>query len=134
MKWSRIIHCNKSEASAVGCILMWVVLYFNIYRFTSVEAFGQKVPLELKLISFSAFLLVALFTVNGIYKGIVNQKRKTISAAWFLADFCLSMAFAILCADRQLVFRVLSLSIFAFDRLLYYLVYRKEFQSKVLLR
>lgn len=130
MSRRRKVRCKISEVRALGLILLWVVLYFNIFRFTSIQTFGQTVSLGLKLAAFLALLVVALYTVIGIYRGLMTQSPKRISAAWFLAVFLLSMIFAVACSDRQVLFRVLSVSIFAFDRLLYFAVYRKQFRLK----
>jgi uncharacterized SAM-binding protein YcdF (DUF218 family) len=112
---------------------LWVGLYFESYRFTVVQTIGQKVPLVFKLTSFSVLLLVALYTVNGIYKGLLDQTPKRLPRAWFLVDFFLSMVFAVVCSDRQILFRLLSISIYFFDRLFYHVVYGKEFRRKRLI-
>jgi len=129
MKWRRKIQFKKSEAKALGVIVTWVLLYFNIYRFTAIQTIGNGVPLTFKLISFIVFLAAVLFTVNGIYRGILIGKSKMFSPVWFLIDFLLSITFAVICADHLILFRVLSLLIFVCDRLLYHLVYSKKINA-----
>lgn len=128
MKWRRITRCARSEVRAIALILAWTALYFNIYRFTVVQSIGHWVPIGAKLASFLVFLAGALYAVNGIYKGILAQSPGQLSPIWFAVDFLLSMGFAVACADRQILFRMLSVSIFACDRVLYYVVYRKQFR------
>jgi hypothetical protein len=130
MRWSTKIHFKSSEVKAVGLILAWVLLYFNVYRFDVIQDIGKQVSLPLKLLIFLLFLVVVMFTANGIYKGLLINKPRMISPSWFLADFILSVFFAVGCSDQQILFRVLSVSIYVFDRALYYLQYRKKFKRK----
>jgi hypothetical protein len=125
--------CEASDLRTVGLILLWIVLYFNVHQFAVVQAVGRMVPIAIKVITFCVFLLVALYTVNGIYMGVLTQTPKRLPPLWFAVAFALSMVFAVVCSDRQLLFKVLSFSIFPFDRLLYFAKYRKAFRNKHLL-
>ncbi len=133
MNWTRLTRrCKANDSRAIGVILLWVVLYFNVYRFAVVRAVGQAAPLAFKLIAFLLFLLTALHFANGGYKAVLTQTPGKLSPALLTSAFVVSMAFAVFCADRQILFRVLSLSVFVFDRLLYFAFYKKRFRSKKL--
>jgi hypothetical protein len=131
MNWTKVTRrCKANDLRAIGLILLWVVLYFNIYRFTAVRAVAEKVPVVWKLASFFALLLGSLYVANQGYRAILTQTPRKHAGVIFSTVFISSMIFASVCSDQYVLFMVLSVSIYGFDRLLYYLAYRKAFRRK----
>jgi len=115
---------------AICLIALWVALYFNVCRFSWVRMLGARVPLGLKLVIFTVFLFGCLCFANESYKAVLTQKPRRVSPVALSALFLASMAFAIAASDRYLLFMLLSVSIYLFDRLFYYVVYRRAFHRK----
>ena len=134
MNWRGIVRHNISEWREIGLILLWVVLYFNVCRFAGMQSFAQRIPLVWKLASFFALLLASLYVANQGYRAVLTQTPWKYAGAVFSIVFVLSMIFASVCADRHPLFLALSVSIYGFDRLLYYVAYRKKFHRNQLVR
>jgi small basic protein len=130
MKLRKMRIIRTPELRAVAFILLWVISYFNIYRFAAVQSVGQNSSIIIKLVSFSIFVIAVLYTSNGIYKNILANPSKEFHQKWFFLDFIFSMVFAIVCSNKQLLFRLLSAAIFVFDRLFYSIAYRNKFRRK----
>ena len=135
MNWTRVARrCKANDLRAIGLIVLGVVLYFNVCRFTAVRAFAQSVPLVCKLASFLVLLLAWLYVANQGYRAIVTQTPRKYAGAVFSIMFVSGIIFACVCADRHPLFLALSVSIYGFDRLLYYVAYRKKFHRNQLVR
>jgi hypothetical protein len=128
--------CNKrgqlraADVTATAAIVVWVIAYFNLYHFVSIQSFAHSVPSVLKLSGFLLFFAVALFIVSGLYKGMLLGKPRLVSPIWFATVFVLSLVVAVMWADHQVMFRIISCSLVVFDRILYYLVCRKCFKAR----
>jgi len=130
MSWIRKAFGTKTDAVAVIFIFGWVILYFEIYRFAYVRRIACDVPLGLKLAFYGALFAAALLTTCGIYRGLQEQKQKRLSPIYFLVVFLLSMGFAVACADRITLFRMLSVLIFVGDRILYHLKFKRRLRNE----
>jgi hypothetical protein len=128
MKWREAVLLKNPEARAMAAILIWVLLYFNACRFALIQGLAVRVSLTWKLVCFCAFLGAAMYTVNGIYKGVLCGRPRLLPPIWFAVDFTLSMVFAITWANEVALFWGLSLLVVVFDMSLFWLRYSRKFK------